>query len=114
MLTYTSHLFQLLDISCFFLLKQVYSQKTQKFARYNIHYINKKNFLLIYIKIKIFVFIEQTIKNRFLVTRFVPADFRHRLLLLTIINHKILSFLTTLQEIIWILKTPHTILQLKK
>ena len=111
---YISHLLQPLNVNCFFPLKQMYNQKMQKLAKHNIHHINKKNFLSIYIKIKISIFIEQIIKNGFLTTKFIPVDLEHMLLSLTIINHKISSPFTTLQEIIWTSKTPHTIIQLKK
>ena len=92
----------------------MYSQKIQKFARHSIHHIDKEDFLLIYIKVKTSVFIEQTIKNEFLVTRLMPADFERVLLLLRVINHKIPSPPTTLQEATWTSKTLHIIIQLKK
>ena len=86
----------------------------QKLAKHSIHYINKKNFLLIYIKTKTSIFIKQIIKNGFLVTKFMPIDLEHMLLLRIIINYKILLLLTTLQEITWTSKTLYTIIQLKK
>ena len=86
----------------------------QKFARHNIHHINKENFLLIYIKIKTSVFIEQTIKNEFLVTRFVPVDFDCVLLSFKVVNYKTPLLFMTLQEVTWMSKMLHTIIQLKK
>ena len=94
--------------------KQMYSQKIQKFIRHDIHHINKKNFLLIYIKTKMSVFVKQTIKNGFIITRFMPVDFEYMLLSLTIINYKIKLFFMTLQKIIWTSKMLHIIIQLKK
>ena len=113
-LIYISHLFQPLNVNCFFLFKWTYSQKMQKFAKYGIHHINKKNFLLIYIKIKMSIFIEQTIKNGFLITKLVPADFECVLLSLTVVNHKIPLLFMTLQEATWTSKMLHTIIQLEK
>ena len=92
----------------------MYNQEVQKLARHGIHHIDKENFLLIYIKIKMSIFIEQTIKNGFLATGLMPVDFECVLSSLTVINHKIPSLFTTLQETIWTSETPHTIIQLEK
>ena len=60
------------------------------------------------------IFIEQTIKNGFLITKLVPADLECVLLSLTIVNHKIPLLFTMLQKTTWMSKTLHTIIQLEK
>jgi hypothetical protein len=45
MLPYLSYLLQLLNVSCFLLLKRAYSYKVKALIRYYINYITKLKFL---------------------------------------------------------------------
>ena len=51
MFSYSSHLLQPLNISCFAPLKQYYGQKIREMAQNGIHAIDKMDFLSIYTKI---------------------------------------------------------------
>jgi hypothetical protein len=46
LLPYLSYLLQLLNVSCFLLLKRAYSRKINELIRYYINYITKLKFLL--------------------------------------------------------------------
>ena len=46
---YSSHLLQPLDISCFTVLKRLYRQQIEGLIRTGVNYINKPDFLIIYV-----------------------------------------------------------------
>jgi hypothetical protein len=47
--SYSSHLLQLLDISCFAVLKQSYGRQIEEYIQAGISYINKPDFLMAYV-----------------------------------------------------------------
>jgi hypothetical protein len=69
---HTSHLLQLLDVSCFSPLKHAYGHKIQELARQGVYYIDKIDFDTIYTQIWLRVFTEQNIKAGFEATVLIP------------------------------------------
>ena len=65
MSSYSSHLLQSLDISCFTLLKQYYGQKMREMMQNGIHAINKMDFLSIYRKIHHQAFLKTNMSSGF-------------------------------------------------
>jgi hypothetical protein len=65
MLAHALHLLQLLNVSCFRLLKTAYSYKIKSFARNYINYITKLEFLLAFYAAFYTAFIKKNIKASF-------------------------------------------------
>ena len=65
MLAYLSHLLQLLDISCFSVLKQLYGQYVEQLIRLGIQYINKQEFLRLYQQARMEVLHSSNIQSGF-------------------------------------------------
>ena len=86
--SYSSHLLQPLDISCFALLKQYYGQKIREVAQNDIHAINKMDFLSIYRKIHHQVFSKTNISSGFAAAGLIPLKLER---VLAKLNIKILT-----------------------
>jgi hypothetical protein len=68
---HASYILQLLDISCFALLKQVYKKEIRVLVNYFINYINKKAFLEAYRKVHKYAFLSNNIRLSFRATSLV-------------------------------------------
>ena len=107
-----SHLLQPLDVSCFAPLKRAYGHEVQELARQSILYIDKVDFLSIYVKIRPSVFNERTVQSGFQATGLVPANRQRVLSSLTVVNTRTPSPPTTPTIQTWTSETPHNINQL--
>jgi hypothetical protein len=65
---HTSHLLQLLNVSCFSPLKTAYGYKVRELAREGVFYIDKGEFLFIYPRVRTLVLSEQNISSGFRAT----------------------------------------------
>ena len=65
MLPYTSHLLQLLDVTCFSLVKKAYGQLVQQLACQSIFYVNKTDFLEMYEQAPRAIHLEKNILSGF-------------------------------------------------
>ena len=83
---HTSHLLQLLNISCYTPLKRVYRHKVQELTRQSVYHINKEDFLSIYVKVRTLIFHEESIKSGFQAAGLVPFNPQRVLSSLTVIN----------------------------
>ena len=105
MLAYSSHLCQPLDIGCFSLLKQAYSQQVKQLMQHQISHITKVNFLLAFKKAFNQVITKLNIRASFRGAGLVPYNLQEVLLKLDIkLCTLTLLALLELQE----LKTPST------
>ena len=84
MSSYSSHLLQSLDISCFTLLKQYYGQKMREMMQNGIHAINKMDFLSIYRKIHHQAFLKTNISSSFAATDLISLKLERVLVKLNI------------------------------
>ena len=109
---HTLHLLQPLDVSCYSPLKHAYGQEVQDFARQGIYHIDKEDFLLIYLKIRLPVFLSQNIKSGFLATGLLPYDPQRVLSSLPV--PKTPSPPGTANGPQWTSETPHTTAQLEQ
>jgi len=109
MLAHTSHLLQPLNVSCYSPLKVTYGREVQELARQAVYYINKEDFLQIYIKVRPAVFTEQNIKSGFLATGLIP--YNPQRVLSSLIVTKTPSPPSTANGVAppWTPETPHTI-----
>ena len=62
---HTSYLLQPLDVSCFSPLKTAYGHKVAELACQTVFYIDKQEFLSIYQRVRLVVFLEQSIRSGF-------------------------------------------------
>ena len=110
---HTSHL-QPLDVSCYSPLKCVYGREVQDLARQGIYHIDKVDFLLIYSKVRLTVFLSRNIKSGFLATGLLPYNPQRVLSLLSVL--KTPSPPSTANGLIpqWTSETPHTTAQLEQ
>jgi hypothetical protein len=105
---HTSHLLQLLGVSCFSLLKRAYGQEIQELACQGVYYIDKIDFLMIYTQIRPRVFTEQNIKAGFEATGLISYSLHHVLSSLTVVRTPSPPA-TTADNVAWTAETPHTV-----
>jgi hypothetical protein len=74
---HTSHIVQPLDVGCFGGLKTAYGYLVWDLCKVGKLYVDKEDFLLIYLQARIRIFIEQTIKNSFRATGLVPFNLEY-------------------------------------
>ena len=72
--SHSSHIFQSFDISCFSVLKHSYSHQVEQFMWYDIDFINKSDFLVLYNQAHTETYLSNTIHNGFKATELVPYD----------------------------------------
>jgi hypothetical protein len=65
---YTSHLLQLLDVGCYSPLKVSYRHEVSELRRQGIFYVDKLEFLYIYLRIRLGPLSDQNIKSGFQAT----------------------------------------------
>jgi hypothetical protein len=71
---HSSHLLQLLDVSCFAILKWQYGQLVEQRMRLGFNYIDKIDFLTAFPEACLMVYKAETIRNGFTATGLVPFD----------------------------------------
>jgi hypothetical protein len=71
---YTSHILQPLDVSCFGLLKKVYSSQIEIKIRLSVNHITKEEFLPTFLIAYRQVMTTKTITSSFKATSLVPFD----------------------------------------
>ena len=71
---HSSHLLQPLDISYFAVLKRSYRAAVQEQIRLGINYIDKSDFLQLYLRARIVTYSSNTIQNGFKATGLVPFN----------------------------------------
>jgi len=71
---HSSHLLQPLDVSCFAVLKRSYEAAVQEQIRLGINYIDKSDFLQLYLRVRTIIYSFNTIQNRFKATSLVPFN----------------------------------------
>ena len=111
--SYSSHLLQPLDISCFALLKQYYGQKIREVAQNDIHAINKMDFLSIYRKIHHQAFLKTNISSGFAAAGLISLKLERVLVKLNIKKLILSSFLSSNQSF-YLEKTPVNLYQLNQ
>ena len=74
MLLYSLHLYQPLDIGCFSVLKQAYSNLVRAKIALGVHYIDKPLFLKLFFKAYTKTFSSKNIKSGFAATGLVPLN----------------------------------------
>jgi hypothetical protein len=118
MLPHSLHLLQLLDISCFTVLKRMYGRQIEGFIRTGLNYIDKPDFLTAYISARQESITPDTIRSGFAATGLVLFD-PERVLsrlnthLRTLTPPVDPSTGTPTQQAPWVPETPHDITQLE-
>jgi hypothetical protein len=114
---YTSHLLQPLNVACFSLLKNIYSQLVQDLARQGIFYIDKSDFLDMYQQARIATFSKQNIISGFRATGLIPFSPDRVLSTLTITKTPSpppISYSKSTISSPWVSETPRNLAQLEK
>ena len=75
MLLYFLYILQLLDMSCFSILKCLYSYQVKQFMKLSINHIDKPDFLISYKQAHTETYKEETIYNAFKITELILYDF---------------------------------------
>lgn len=112
--THTSHLLQPLDVSCYSPLKRLYGQEVQELARQGIYHTGKEDSLAVYIKVRVFVFIDQNITSGFQATGLIPYDPQRVLWSLTVTKTPSPPGTANGAALLWASETPHSTIQLKQ
>ena len=86
MLSHISHLLQPLDVGCFSPLKAAYRNQIHELARQRVFYIDKVDFLQIYLRIRNTVLSAQNIHAGFRASGLVPASPERILSSLTVVG----------------------------
>ena len=74
MLPHFSHIFQPLNVGCFFILKCLYSCQVEQFMKLSINYIDKSDFLILYKQACIEIYKKETIHNAFKATELISYN----------------------------------------
>ena len=68
------HILQPLDVSCFSVLKRLYSHQVEQLMQHGIDFINKSDFLVLYNQACTETYLPDTIHNEFKATELVLYD----------------------------------------
>jgi len=71
---HASHLLQPLDVACFSPLKRAYGRRVEELIRLNQHYMDKSDFLRLYIAARLEAITEQNVRAGFRAAGLVPLD----------------------------------------
>jgi hypothetical protein len=74
MLAHSSHLLQLLDVSCFSVLKRFYGQEVEQLMGVGISYIDKQEFLQLYQRVRLKALHSTNIQSSFAATGLVSYN----------------------------------------
>jgi len=113
----SSYILQPLDVSCFAVLKCAYGAKIHGKMRSNIHYIDKFDFLALYLVVRQETFKSTTICQGFLATGLVPYDPPRIMAKLQVDVQKTPTppgSSHSNSEAPWVPETPHNSIQLPK
>jgi len=114
MLSHISHLLQPLDVGCFSPLKAAYRNQIHELARQRVFYIDKVDFLQIYLRIRNTVLSAQNIHAGFRASGLVPACPERVLSSLTVVRTPSPPRTLADAEGAWVAGTPSNIDQLQR